>query len=69
MKVQSTKQLEEEMRAVARGERPAAPDSVQPSIESAVALIRLLTPEPSWRRSGFWKCGSSRGTSIPSIFD
>jgi predicted transcriptional regulator len=33
------------MRAVARGERPAPNDAAEPSIESAAALIRLLTPE------------------------
>lgn len=45
MRVQSTTELEAEMRAVARGERPAPPDAALPSITSAEALIRLLTPE------------------------
>ena len=45
MKVQSTKELEAEMGAVARGERSAPPDAALPSIEEAGALIRLLTPE------------------------
>ena len=45
MKVQSTQALEAEMRAVARGDRPAPPDAAQPSIASAEALMRLLTPE------------------------
>ncbi len=45
MKVQSLRDLEAEMRAVARGERPAPPDAAQPSLDSAEALLRLLTPE------------------------
>jgi predicted transcriptional regulator len=44
-KIQSLKSLETEMRAVARGEKPAPPDAGQPSFESVDALIRLLTPE------------------------
>lgn len=45
MKVQSLKDLVTEMRAVARGEIPAPPDASQPSIESADALLRILTRE------------------------
>ena len=45
VKIQSMKELEEEMRAVARGEREAPDDAARPSVESADALIRLLTPE------------------------
>lgn len=45
MKVQSLRDLEAEMRAVARGERPAPADAAQPSLDSAEALLRLLTPE------------------------
>lgn len=45
VKIQSMKELEEEMRAVARGERDAPDDAALPSVESADALIRLLTPE------------------------
>ena len=45
MKLQSTKDLEAEMRAVARGEIVAPADAALPSVESAEALIRLLTPE------------------------
>jgi predicted transcriptional regulator len=45
MKIQTMKELEAEMRAVARGEREAPRDAASPSIESAGALIRLLTPE------------------------
>ena len=45
MKIQSMKELEAEMRAVARGERAPPADAAWPSIESAEALIRLLTPE------------------------
>ena len=45
MKIQSTKSLFAEMRAVARGEIAAPPDAALPSVESAEALMRLLTPD------------------------
>jgi predicted transcriptional regulator len=45
MKLQSTKDLAAQMRAVARGEIAAPIDAALPSVESAEALIRLLTPE------------------------
>jgi predicted transcriptional regulator len=45
MKLQTTTDLEGEMRAVARGERPAPADAATPSVESAEALLRLLTPD------------------------
>jgi len=45
MKVQSRKALEAEMRAVARGEIAVPLDAKLPSVESAEALIRLLTPD------------------------
>jgi len=44
-KIQSLSDLEAEMRAVARGERPAPADAGKPSFASATALMRLLTPE------------------------
>jgi len=44
-KIQSLSDLEAEVRAVARGERPAPADAAKPSFESATALMRLLTPE------------------------
>jgi predicted transcriptional regulator len=44
-KIQSTESLEQEMRAVARGERPAPADASLPSFHSVAALMRLLTPE------------------------
>jgi predicted transcriptional regulator len=44
-KIQSLSDLEAEMRAVARGERPAPADAAKPSFASAAALMRLLTPE------------------------
>src|SRR5215472_11102183 len=44
-KIQSMNDLEDEMRAVARGEKPAPADAARPSFESVEALIRLLTPE------------------------
>lgn len=45
MKMQGMKELEAEMRAVARGEITAPRDAALPSVESAGALLRLLTPE------------------------
>ena len=45
MKIQSLKDLINEMRAVARGEIPAPADAAEPSVESAEALLRLLTPD------------------------
>jgi predicted transcriptional regulator len=45
MKIQSRKSLEAEMRAVARGEITPPDDANRPSVESAEALIRLLTPD------------------------
>ena len=44
-KIESLSALEEEMRAVARGEKPAPADATVPSFESVEALARLLTPE------------------------
>ena len=44
-KIQSMDDLEAEMRAVARGEKPAPADAARPSFESVEAVIRLLTPE------------------------
>ncbi len=45
MKIQPMKELFEEMRAVARGEIAAPADAAEPSVESAEALLRLLTPD------------------------
>jgi predicted transcriptional regulator len=45
MKIQPTRSLIAEMRAVARGEIPAPADAAKPSVESAEALLRLLTPD------------------------
>src|SRR5271163_353065 len=44
MKIQRMSDLETEMRKVARGEITAPDDAASPSIESAEALLRLLTP-------------------------
>jgi len=44
-KIQSLSDLEAEVRAVARGERPVPADAAKPSCASAAALMRLLTPE------------------------
>jgi predicted transcriptional regulator len=44
-KVQSLKSLRDEMKAVARGERPAPADAAKPSFSSVDAVVRLLTPE------------------------
>lgn len=44
-KVQSLRSLRGEMKAAARGERPASADAGRPSFNSVEALIRLLTPD------------------------
>jgi predicted transcriptional regulator len=44
-KVQSLRSLRNEMRAVARGERPAPLDAAKPSFNSIDTMVRLLTPE------------------------
>jgi predicted transcriptional regulator len=44
-KIKSHKEVMEEMKAVARGEKPAPADAATPSFESAEVLLRLLTPE------------------------
>ena len=43
-KIQSMRSLREEMKAVARGERPASADAGKPSFNSLEAVVRLLTP-------------------------
>ena len=42
-KVQSLRSLRAEMKAVARGEKPAAADASRPSFNSVEAVVRLLT--------------------------
>ena len=44
-KVQNLRSLREEMKAVARGERPAPVHAAKPSFNSVDAVVRLLTPE------------------------
>jgi predicted transcriptional regulator len=44
-KVQSHALLREEMKAVARGERPAPKDAGGTTFDSVEALLRLLTPQ------------------------
>jgi predicted transcriptional regulator len=44
-KIQSLRSLRDEMKAVARGERPAPADAGMPSFTSIEAVARLLTPE------------------------
>jgi len=44
-KVQNLRSLREEMKAVARRERPAPVDAAKPSFNSVEAVVRLLTPE------------------------
>jgi predicted transcriptional regulator len=44
-KVQSHKALFDEMKAVARGDKPAPADAGMASVESAEVLLRLLTKE------------------------
>jgi len=43
-KVQNLRTLREEMKAVARGERPAPADAGKPSFNSVEAVVRRLTP-------------------------
>ncbi len=45
MKVQPMRDLIAQMRAVARGETTAPADAGEPTVESAEALLRLLTPD------------------------
>ena|SRR5712691_12377257 len=45
LRVISLDALERQMRAVARGERPAPVDAARPSFNSVEAVVRLLTPE------------------------
>ena len=44
-KIQGLLELRDEMKAVARGSRPAPEDAAAPSFNSVEALVRLLTPE------------------------
>jgi predicted transcriptional regulator len=44
-KIRSLRSLREEMKAVARGERPAPADAAKPSFNSVEAVVRLLTPD------------------------
>jgi len=44
-KVQKLQSLREEMKAVARRERPARPDAAKASFNSVEAVVRLLTPD------------------------
>lgn len=44
-KIQNHRDLRAEMKAVARGEKPAPADAARTSFESANVLLRLLTPE------------------------
>ena len=43
--IQSLRSLREEMKAVARGERPAPVEARKPSFNSVEAVVRLLTPD------------------------
>lgn len=44
-KIQSHETLRQEMKAVARGEKPAPAYAARPSFESADVLLRVLTPD------------------------
>ncbi len=44
-KIQSLRSLREQMKAVARGDRPVPAGAAKPSFNSVQALVRLLTPE------------------------
>jgi predicted transcriptional regulator len=45
IKIQSLRELRNEMKAVARGQQPAPSDAGQVSFESVEAVVRLLTAE------------------------
>lgn len=45
LKIQNLRSLRDEMKAVARGERPSPSGAAGPSFNSIEALVRLLTPE------------------------
>jgi predicted transcriptional regulator len=45
IKIQDLKALRAEMKAVARGDRPAPTGAAKPSVNSVEAIVRLLTPE------------------------
>jgi predicted transcriptional regulator len=44
-RIQNLRALRNEMKAVARGERPAPADAAKPSFNSVDAVVRLLAPE------------------------
>ena len=44
-RIQSLRELRDEMKAVVRGQKPAPADAARPSFNSVEALVRLLTPE------------------------
>src|SRR5712691_4275807 len=44
-KIKTHKEIRDEMKAVARGEKRAPADAATPSFDSAEVLLRLLTPE------------------------
>lgn len=44
-RIQNLRSLRDEMKAVARGARPAAADAGKPSFNSVEAIVRLLTPD------------------------
>jgi predicted transcriptional regulator len=44
-KIQNLQSLRAQMKAVARGERPAPADAAKPSFNSVEAIVRLLTAE------------------------
>jgi predicted transcriptional regulator len=45
IKFQSLGSLRAQMKAIARGERPAPTDAARPSFNSVAALVRMLTPD------------------------
>ena len=44
-RIQSLRELRDEMKAVARGQKPSPAGAARPSFNSVEALVRLLTPE------------------------
>jgi predicted transcriptional regulator len=65
-KIQSLRDLEGEMRAVARGEKAPPKDAAAPSFDSVAVLMRLLTPENRKLMAIIATESRSRSRNLPS---
>ena len=66
-KIQSLRSLRDEMKSVARGERPAPRDAAKPSFNSIEALIRVLTKENRELLATIRKCKPQSITELSEI--